>query len=87
MINICAWNVRGLNKANQQVEVANFISTYDISLIGLLEAKIKRKAMGSLYLKIFPNWCITSNIAWHDGGRIIVGWKEDIHLDILQCHS
>ena len=37
---------------------------------------------------MFPNWCITSNLAWHDGGRIIVCWRnEDVHVDILSCQS
>lgn len=44
MNNILAWNVRGLNKASKQEEVARFISSHNISLFGLLESKVKRKA-------------------------------------------
>jgi hypothetical protein len=84
MINFEAWNVRGLNKVNKQLEVARFLSSHNISLIGLLETKIKRSGLGSLYLRVFPGWCLTSNLAWHDGGRIIIGWRsEDIQVDIL----
>ena len=64
MINFGAWNVRGLNKVNKQLEVAQYLSTHNISLIGLLETKIKRSSLGALYLRGFPGWCITSNISW-----------------------
>ena len=57
---------------------------YNINLIGLLETKIKRTSLVALYLRVFPGWCITSNIAWHDRGRIIVGWRsEDVQIDIV----
>lgn len=37
---------------------------------------------------MFLSWCITTNLAWHDGGRIIVAWKStDVHVDILSCKS
>lgn len=88
MINLGAWNVRGLNKTHKQLEVAKFLGIYNLSLGGLLETKIKRTALGALYLRIFPSWCITRNLAWHDGGHIIVGWKsEDVSVDILRCSS
>lgn len=88
MISFGAWNVRGLNKAKTQLEVAHFLSQHNISLIGLLETKMKRKGLGSLYLHIFPSWCFTSNLSWHDGGRIIVAWRStDVHVAVLVCHS
>ena len=70
MINICAWNVRGLNKANKQIEVANLLSTNNIILIGLLKIKIKMKALEALYLQVFPSRCTTSNLTWHDGAKL-----------------
>lgn len=64
------------------------MSEFNNSLIGLLETKIKRSALGALYLRVFPEWCINRNIAWRDGGRIIVGWQnEDIQIEILQYDS
>ena len=53
MNNILAWNVRGLNKASKQDEVARFISCHNISLFGLLETKVKRNGLGHLYQNIF----------------------------------
>lgn len=45
-----------------------------ISLVGLLETRVKAAKMGALYLSIFRGWCFTSNIGWHRGGRIVVAW-------------
>jgi hypothetical protein len=88
MIRFGAWNVRGINKTEKQLEVAHLISYHNLSLVGLLETKVKRKGLGALYLRMFPDWCLTSNLAWHDGGRILVGWKSvDMQVDILSCHS
>ena len=66
----------GINKAKKHIEVAHFLSFHNISLIGLLETKVKRKELGSLYLRMFPSWCFTTNLAWHDGGRIIVARRS-----------
>ena len=88
MISFGAWNVRGINKARKQIEVAHFLSYHNVSLIGLLETKVKRKGLGSFYLRRFPNWCFTTNLTWHDGDRIIVDWRTtDFHVDILSCQS
>ena len=88
MNNILAWNVRGLNKAKKQEEVARFISNHNISLFGLLETKVKRNNLGRLYQNICPGWCFTHNLDWHKGGRIIIAWKgEDIKVDIKRYHS
>ena len=53
MTNLCAWNVRGLNKVNKQYEVARFLFSHNISLFGLLETKVKRKGLEALYLLLF----------------------------------
>lgn len=88
MISFGAWNVRGINKTRKQLEVAKFLSYHNLSLVGLLETKVKRKGLGALYLRMFPNWCITTNLAWPEGGRIIVAWKSvDAHVDILSSRS
>lgn len=76
MNSICACNVRGINKVNKQFEIASFVHHHNINLFGILEAKLKRAGLGALYLRTFPNWCITSNLNWHCGGRIVVVWKS-----------
>lgn len=34
---------------------------------------IVRKGLGALYLRMCPNRCLTTNLAWHDEGKIIIG--------------
>lgn len=85
---ICAWNVQGINKVNKQFETASFVHHHNINVFGVLEAKVKRAGLGALYLRIFPNWSITSNLNWHRGDRIVSVWKsEDMYVDILACSS
>lgn len=77
MNSTCAWNVRAANKVHKQIDLANFIRYNNISLIGILESKVKRAGLWALYLRVFPNWCITSNLDWHKGGRIVVAWRSE----------
>ena len=88
MNNILCWNIRGLNKARKQQELANFIANHNVSLFGFLETKVKRNALGPLYLRLCNNWCFTHNLVWHKGGCIIIGWKgEEMKVSIRECNS
>ena len=88
MNSILTWNVRGLNKARKQIEVVRFISNHNISLFSLLETKVKRQGLDTLYQRLCPTWCFTHNLAWHKGGRIIVAWKSDeLRVDIKHYNS
>ena len=80
--------MRGIDKINRQIEIANFIQHHNINLIGILESKLTRDGLGALYLRVFPHWCFASNFNWHKGGKIVVAWKsEDMLVDIFSCSS
>ena len=49
MINIIAWNVRGLNNINKQKKVANTLSINNVGMFGLLKTKINRQGLGLFY--------------------------------------
>lgn len=88
MSNIFACNVRGLNNSNKQIEVVKTVKLHHIGLFGLLETKVKRHGLGLFYQLLSPNWCLTNNVHWHKGGRIIVGWNQDVYkVDIVDCTS
>ena len=88
MINIISWNVRVLNNINKQKEVANTLSINNVGMFGLLETKIKRQRLGPFYRRVCYGWYVTSNLSWHKGGRIIVGWKQDYFtVDVRFCSS
>ena len=59
MINIIAWNVRGLNSSHKQFEVANVLTAHNIGLFGLLETKIKSSGLGPLYKRLCNNCVFT----------------------------
>ncbi|CAI8594443.1 unnamed protein product [Vicia faba] len=72
----------------KQKEVKKFILSNMVSMIGLLETRFKAINLGNLYLNLFTGWCFTTNISWHDGGRISIGWNPTIfNVDILKCTS
>uniref|UniRef100_A0A803NJ73 Uncharacterized protein n=1 Tax=Cannabis sativa TaxID=3483 RepID=A0A803NJ73_CANSA len=88
MDRILSWNVRGINSPNKQNEVRQFIVRNNIGLVGLLETRVKAPKLGALHLRMFSNWCFTSNIAWHKGGRIIVAWNPlSFEVNIISCSS
>uniref|UniRef100_A0A803PDG0 Reverse transcriptase domain-containing protein n=1 Tax=Cannabis sativa TaxID=3483 RepID=A0A803PDG0_CANSA len=88
MDRILSWNVRGINSPKKQQEVKGFIERYKIGLVGLLETRVKASKLGALYVRMFANWCFTSNIAWAKGGRIIVAWNPgSFNVNILFCSS
>ncbi|XP_062085454.1 uncharacterized protein LOC133791548 [Humulus lupulus] len=88
MDKVISWNVRGLNKTNKQIKVKKLINNKKISLVGLLETRVRAQNMGALFLRIFRDWCFTSNSAWHNNGRIIVAWDPTVFsMDIQFCTS
>lgn len=40
-MNLCSWNMRGLNEPSKLVEVKRFLSNNKISVAALLETKVK----------------------------------------------
>lgn len=64
---ILTWNVRGLNLTHKQGVVKQFIHKHHVRLVGLLEHKVKVAKLGSLYQRVFLNWCFTSNSSYYDG--------------------
>lgn len=51
-MNIYAWNVRGMNDPVKVVEINNFLSTNNISVVALVETKIKEKNSKKIQKKI-----------------------------------
>ena len=54
MDNVVAWNIRGLNWPNKQVDVHIFLQTNKLGLIGLLETKVKEKNVEKVATHVFP---------------------------------
>uniref|UniRef100_A0A803QNL0 Reverse transcriptase domain-containing protein n=1 Tax=Cannabis sativa TaxID=3483 RepID=A0A803QNL0_CANSA len=86
MNRIVSWNVRGINDYNKQNQVKNILHVNKAGLVGLLEKRVKALKLGALYVDMFKGWCFTLNIAWQEGGRIIVAWNPfSYSVNILNC--
>lgn len=78
-----SWNVRGLNKIPHQKVVINFISSNQMFLIGLLEAKVKSVNACVVAKKINKSWNWIYNYKHHPNGRVWVGWDPSVwHLSV-----
>ncbi|KAJ8435393.1 hypothetical protein Cgig2_009644 [Carnegiea gigantea] len=78
MVNIASWNVRGLNWPNKQED-------YQISLIGLLETKVKEKKVQAVANRLFQGWEWHHNFNQTAKGRIWVSWKPQVYsIQILK---
>ena len=72
----------------KQKYVYNYIHKLTSGIICLLETKVKPMNLGSLYQRVFKNWCFTTNSCYHPGGRIILAWKSgSFHLNVLFATS
>ncbi|KAM6548302.1 hypothetical protein CsatB_019978 [Cannabis sativa] len=82
------WNLRGANNQQKQQQIKQFIRTQEAGFVGLLETRVKVHKLGTLYLNVFNGWCFSSNIAWHQGERIVIAWNPNCFIvDIIKCTS
>ena len=92
MSNVIAWNIRGLNWPNKQVDVHLFLQLNNVGLIGLLETKVKIQNVEKVAAQVFPGWRWTHNFSLNPKGRIWVAWKpssyqvEVIHISEQYVH-
>ncbi|XP_021724734.1 uncharacterized protein LOC110692050 [Chenopodium quinoa] len=75
MINLCTWNVRGLNDPAKVTEVKNLINTHNIKVIALFETRIKPQNCSKYVKKFGRHWQWEMNYSCCDWGRIWLGWK------------
>lgn len=84
MTRIIAWNIRGLNWPRKQEDVKAFLHLYNVSMLGLLETKVKKENERKIAVEVFPGWRWLSNSNELDHGRIWLAWNPtDYHLEEL----
>lgn len=76
MVDFCSYNVRGLN--NKCAFVKDFILDNKISLIGLLETRVRSNVAKKVSLEVNPRFLWHHNYEHHPGGRIWVGWNPNV---------
>lgn len=83
MMNIGAWNIRGLNKKNKQKEVIEVIKGNKLGICAVLETHVKDWNLSSISSIVFGNWKWVSNSSEYCSGvRIIVGWDSNL-FDVM----
>lgn len=75
MDKISAWNVRGLNWPNKQVDVQLFLHANKVGLVGLLETKAKKKNVDKVAAHVFLGWRWINKFSQASKGRLWVAWK------------
>lgn len=75
---ICSYNVRGLNKKSKQTYVRDFLSFHKLSLVGLLETRVKDNKADSISRFVGKHWNWLFNYEHHANGRIWVGWDAQV---------
>ncbi|KAK9676089.1 hypothetical protein RND81_11G053000 [Saponaria officinalis] len=77
---VFAWNVRGLNEPIRQHEINSFLLRNKVTLMGLLEIRVK-EASSARVLNKFGRFRAINNYSAHYNGRIWVLWQEAL-LDV-----
>ena len=80
-LNIASWNIRGMNMTYKQDEIRSFVNTNRISLIGIIETKVRATRSLKISKATLRNWEFIYNNEYHPNGRIWVGWDPSI-LDL-----
>lgn len=75
MVNIAAWNIRGLNSPIKQMEVRSLLVDNNVSILGLLETKVKKENCGRIKQSIC-DWNTITNYNHAYNGRVWVLWDE-----------
>jgi exonuclease III len=71
-MNILFWNVRGLNMLLKQKEVRNMVRRIRISILCLVETRVKHENFLKIVASMLPGWEVVNNYSTHILGRIWV---------------
>lgn len=56
-MSILAWNIRGLNDPNKVKEIKHYLDSQHVSIVGLLETRVKEKNTKRIQQKFGNNRC------------------------------
>ena len=78
MIKLAAWNIRGLNDPLKQTELKSFVRVHSLSVVCLLETRIRESNKDRIFTSIFPGWNLLHNYDHALLGRIWVCWNRSV---------
>ena len=77
-LNLASWNIRGLNMTYKQDDIRSFVFKNKISLLGLMETKVRALKGLKISKAILRHWRFSNNNDHHSNGRIWVAWDPSI---------
>ena len=87
-MNILSWNIIGLNDPNKVVGVKRLLRLHSVSIVGLLETKVKYHKVTALQKKFGSKWLWQCNYNHSTRGRIWLGWVDDlVNVTVLHVHE
>ncbi|XP_058759182.1 uncharacterized protein LOC131632454 [Vicia villosa] len=73
---IISWNVRGLNKAGKNKDVALRLLKISPAICILVETRVKEDKASAIRNKLGAMWAYSDNYEHHGNGRIWIMWNE-----------
>lgn len=87
-MNLCTWNIRGLNDPLKIKELQQFLRKNHVNVIGVLENKVKLKNEVTIQKKFGNHWRLQFNSCKSPKRRIRVRWcVDDVIMDIRRVEE
>ncbi|KAL6515139.1 ATP-binding cassette sub- G member 4 [Orobanche hederae] len=77
--NILVWNIRGVNSLAKQRAVRDRCLVNNVSVVCLLETKVKAKNEDKIWGSLGLGWEFVTNNEFDNSGRILLGWRKDFY--------
>ncbi|KAK4732287.1 hypothetical protein R3W88_025275 [Solanum pinnatisectum] len=75
---LVTWNIRGMNKLHKQKELKLFVKENKVSIIAVLEHKIKENMANKIVRKTLPGWKYEANYEYSNKWRIWLIWNPQL---------
>lgn len=81
MNNISCWNVRGFNPSFKMKDMVDLIRENKIGLCGIVETRVAKNRVNSVFNKMFRRWKWMSNVEKCEKNcRIVLGWDPGAYV-------
>jgi exonuclease III len=71
---LLSWNVRGLNMPLKQKEVRKVVRRLNLSIVCLVETRIKVDNFSQIVASMLPSWEVINNYSQHYLRKIWICW-------------
>lgn len=75
---VASLNVKGLNFSIKHKDIRNFIRMNKVSILDILETKVRENNFEKTSATIFGDWDVLNNYVDCPRGRIWIGWSKDV---------